>query len=148
MKNRLLANSWMKSYFFILFSLPFYISAQDSVSVNTPFEITKKDTVTQKIPVTINGSFRELSKSQVKKRIRLIAAANIVGYGATMAGLYSDWYSNYPQTRFHFFNDNNEWKQIDKVGHAYSAYVESNGSIELWRWTGMNRNKRIWIGGL
>ncbi len=44
-----------------------------------------------------------------------------------MVGLYSAWYSNYPQTNFHFFNDNNEWKQVDKVGHAYSAYIESYG---------------------
>src|SRR5438874_2371911 len=62
-----------------------------------------------------------------KKRVRLVTAANIAGYGGTMAGLYSAWYSNYPQTRFHFFNDNAEWLQVDKVGHAYSAYVESYG---------------------
>jgi uncharacterized protein YfiM (DUF2279 family) len=83
-----------------------------------------------------------------KKRIRIMAAANIVGYGATMVGLYSAWYKNYPQTNFHFFDDNNEWKQVDKVGHAYSAYVASNGSMELWRWTGISRKKRIWLGGL
>lgn len=77
-----------------------------------------------------------------------MAAANIIGYSAAMIGLYSDWYSNYPQSKFHFFDDNNEWKQIDKVGHAYSAYVESSGSMELWRWTGMKRKQRIWIGGL
>ena len=83
-----------------------------------------------------------------KSRVKLVAAANIVGYGATMAGLYSAWYSNYPQTNFHFFNDNREWLQVDKVGHAYSAYIESYGSLEMWRWTGISRNKRIWIGGL
>jgi hypothetical protein len=77
-----------------------------------------------------------------------MAGANIVGYGATLIGLYSAWYSNYPQSSFHFFDDLHEWKQVDKVGHAYSAYVASNGSMELWRWTGIKRKQRIWIGGL
>ncbi len=83
-----------------------------------------------------------------KNRVKLVAAANIVGYGATMAALYSTWYSKYPQTRFHFFNDNREWLQVDKVGHMYSAYIESYGSMEMWRWTGISRNKRILLGGI
>lgn len=83
-----------------------------------------------------------------KKRVKLVATANVVGYGAGLAGLYSAWYSNYPQTRFHFFNDNAEWLQVDKVGHTFSAYAQSYASMELWRWTGIERKKRIWLGGL
>jgi uncharacterized protein YfiM (DUF2279 family) len=82
------------------------------------------------------------------QRVRLITAANIAGYGGTMAGLYFAWYKDYPQDNFHFFNDNHEWLQVDKVGHAYSAYIASYGSMEMWRWAGLSRNKRIWIGGL
>ncbi len=89
-----------------------------------------------------------LSDKDIKKRGRVIAAATTLAYGGTLVGLYSEWYKSYPQTRFHFFNDNAEWKQVDKVGHAYSAYVESNGSMELWRWTGISKNKRILYGGL
>ncbi len=77
-----------------------------------------------------------------------MAGANVVGYGTVMAGLYNAWYRDYPQTGFHSFNDWPEWKQVDKVGHIYSAYIESMGSAELWRWTGMERKKRIWIGGM
>jgi uncharacterized protein YfiM (DUF2279 family) len=65
-----------------------------------------------------------------------------------MVGLNAAWYANYPQSGFHFFNDNKEWLQVDKVGHMYSAYIEGRASMELWRWTGINRNKRIWLGGL
>jgi len=83
-----------------------------------------------------------------KKRIRLVAAANIVGYGGTMIGLNAAWYANYPRSSFHFFNDNAEWLQVDKAGHAYSAYIESYGSYEMWRWSGLPRKQRIWIGGL
>ena len=83
-----------------------------------------------------------------KKRTKLVIAANITGYGATMIGLYHAWYSQYPQSSFHTFNDWGEWKQVDKLGHVYSSYIESMGSMEMWRWTGMERKRRIWIGGL
>jgi len=88
------------------------------------------------------------SNEQVKKRTRLVIAANIIGYGGTMVGLYNSWYKNYQQSGFHTINDWHEWKQVDKVGHLYSAYIGSRGSMELWRWTGIERKKRIWIGGM
>src|SRR5665811_2637879 len=58
------------------------------------------------------------------------------------------WYSKYPRSKFHFFNDNAEWLQVDKAGHAYGAYIESFASYEMWRWSGLPRKKRIWTGGL
>jgi len=97
-------------------------------------------------------SFSDTSQYSVypynKKRVRWVAAANIVGYGGALIGLNAEWYSQYPRSGFHFFNDDAEWLQVDKVGHAYSAYSESRASMELWRWAGLPRKKRIWIGGL
>lgn len=83
-----------------------------------------------------------------KKRIRFLAIGNAAAYTGSMIGLYQIWYKDYPQTHFHFFNDNSEWLQVDKVGHAYSAYVASRASMEMWRWAGLKRNQRIWIGGM
>lgn len=83
-----------------------------------------------------------------KKRVKLVAAANITGYSGILVGLNSAWYSQYPRSKFHFFNDNDEWLQVDKAGHAYGAYIESFASYEMWRWSGLSRKKRIWIGGL
>lgn len=83
-----------------------------------------------------------------KKRIQLVAAANIAGYGGALVALNAIWYAKYPRSGFHFFNDNAEWLQMDKAGHVYSAYLESNASMEMWRWAGLPRKERIWIGGL
>jgi len=83
-----------------------------------------------------------------KKRVRLVTAANIVGYSTVLVGLNSAWYSQYPKTSFHFFNDNAEWLQVDKAGHFYSSYIESRASNEMWRWAGLPRKQRIWISGL
>ena len=89
-----------------------------------------------------------LTSQQIKRRTKIIATTNIVGYSAAMVGLYAAWYKDYPQSNFHSFNDIGEWKGIDKIGHAYSAYAESKASMELWRWTGIERKKRIWLGGM
>ena len=83
-----------------------------------------------------------------KKRIRFVAAANIGTYSGLLVALNSAWYSGYPRSQFHFFNDNAEWLQVDKAGHAYSAYLESRANSEMWRWTGIQDKKRIWIAGL
>src|SRR5436189_125292 len=82
-----------------------------------------------------------------KKRVHLVAAGNIIGYSAILVGLNAAWYSQYPRSRFHFFNDNAEWLQVDKAGHTYGAYIESRASNELWRWSGLPRKQRIWISG-
>lgn len=81
-------------------------------------------------------------------RITLVTAANVAGYGGTMVALYRSWYLNYPRSSFHTFNDLPEWNQMDKAGHLYSAYIQSSASTELWKWAGMNKKTRVWVGGL
>lgn len=132
----------------ILFSVLLFTNRSFSQdSLNTDLFI---DTVNiNKISEFKTGNhFLQLTPQQKKKRIWLVGAGNVVGYGGTMVGLYSAWYKNYPQSGFHTFNDNKEWLQVDKVGHLYSSYIESRASMELWRWTGIDRKKRIWIGGM
>jgi uncharacterized protein YfiM (DUF2279 family) len=75
-------------------------------------------------------------------------------YGGGLAGVSSSyvlldqlWYKKYDRTKFHFFNDNNEWLQMDKVGHLFSTYTIGRYSYEAFRWSGMNEKKSTWIGG-
>ena len=130
----------------------FSLTAQDSVLAakqNTNGILS--GVIADKIPITnINGltSNRLLTPKQINSRVRFVAISNVAGYSVILAGLNKIWYANYPRSGFHFFNDNNEWLQVDKVGHMYSAYIEGRTSMELWRWTGIERKKRIWIGGL
>lgn len=44
-------------------------------------------------------------------------------YALTMVGLYEIWYKDYPTSAFHFFNDADEWLQMDKAGHTFTAYA-------------------------
>jgi hypothetical protein len=146
MKTRLAnGRQIITAYVFLIFLFPFSISAQERTTDCTIVVAQiKPPLVYQGFSLAADAQYTTLNK----KRVKLVAAANIIGYGATMIGLYSDWYKNYPQTNFHFFNDNHEWMQVDKVGHAYSAYIEGYGSMEMWRWAGMSRRKSAWIGGL
>lgn len=68
-----------------------------------------------------------------------------VGLGGTaMAHLALSqlWYKDYPQTKFHFFNDNKEWLQMDKCGHAFSSYYLGVSAIEAAKWAGVPANKQ------
>lgn len=83
-----------------------------------------------------------------RKRQTILYTTVPVLYVSTMTGLYYLWYKNYPSSGFHFFNDNTEWLQMDKVGHFYTAYSVGNLGISTLRWTGVKNNKAIWYGGL
>jgi len=82
------------------------------------------------------------------KRVKAVALVTGGIYVASMAGLYNLWYKDYPLNSLHAFNDNGEWYQMDKAGHIGSAYYLGKMGIGLLNWTGMNRKKAIWYGGL
>ncbi|MFA6923329.1 MAG: DUF2279 domain-containing protein [Bacteroidales bacterium] len=91
------------------------------------------------------------SQSQNKynsKRLLFLTGTCVVGYGVSMYLLNDLWYKDYPKSSFHFFNDNNEWLQVDKLGHFYTAYYIGTYGIKLFNWTGLERKKAIWLGGL
>lgn len=69
-------------------------------------------------------------------------------YGITIFGLNHLWYTNEPQSKFHFFNDNNEWLQVDKVGHGVTAFHISRIGVEVFEWAGLPRKKAIFWGSL
>lgn len=69
-------------------------------------------------------------------------------YGGSLVALDRLWYADHERTGFHFFNDNNEWKQIDKVGHFYSAFHLSSMGHYTARWAGLENNKALLAGAL
>ena len=81
-----------------------------------------------------------------KKRVWLVGGSWAVIYTGTMISLSQVWYADYPKSSFHFFNDGGEWLQMDKVGHAYTAYFESVWTTDALQWAGVDRKKSAWIG--
>lgn len=65
---------------------------------------------------------------------------------ATLIGLNQIWYADYPKSDFHFINDNDEWLQMDKVGHFYSAYHLGRFGAEALNWSGASTKKQLIYG--
>jgi hypothetical protein len=83
-----------------------------------------------------------------KTRQWLIGGINVLGYGGSLVLLNSTWYKNYAHTSFHTFDDSEEWQQVDKIGHAWTAYNTGRASTAMWQWAGLPHKKAVWIGGL
>lgn len=85
---------------------------------------------------------------QYKKDIKKLTIATSVAYVGSYATLFQLWYANQPQSSFHFFDDNDEWMQIDKIGHGFTSFAISETAVNTLRNIGMKRKKAIIIGGL
>lgn len=83
-----------------------------------------------------------------KKRFYTALGLGVTSYTATTIGLYQTWYKQFERNNFHFFNDWNEWSNMDKLGHAYTAYSLSNIGYQGSRWIGMSEKGRLWTAGV
>lgn len=81
------------------------------------------------------------------KRLKIVLGTGAIVYTGAMVGLYSLWYKDIPSSSFHFFNDNQEWLQVDKVGHAMASYYIGMGGYHSLKWAGVSEKKSIWFGG-
>ncbi|MBX2917280.1 MAG: DUF2279 domain-containing protein [Cyclobacteriaceae bacterium] len=84
----------------------------------------------------------------LKKRQRLVILASTTAYTGSIVALSAAWYSQNNRQPFRFFNDAREWKQMDKLGHIFSAYQVSAISSAIWQWSGINKQKSDRIGSL
>ncbi|TXH23500.1 MAG: DUF2279 domain-containing protein [Chitinophagaceae bacterium] len=129
-------------YLFLIF--PSLLSAQSdtlnalSITKNIyldSLETQKLDSITFKVKKDI-------------KRQKWITAGSTAGHGTALIALNKAWYSQYPRSSFHFYNDNKEWNQIDKIGHGWSAYQLTRASYELWKWSNISENQALLYAGL
>ncbi len=91
-------------------------------------------------------SFLEPADSLYKGRVWLVSGSLGGAYAAGMLALNAVWYKDYPRGKFHFHNDMDTWLQMDKVGHAWTAYAESEVAMELYRWAGLEDRKSAYVG--
>lgn len=64
-------------------------------------------------------------------------------YGVGMTGLGFLWYQGQDRHSFRFFNDNKQWLQMDKIGHAFTAYQLSRANIKLLKNAGLPEGKAM-----
>ena len=81
--------------------------------------------------------------SLTRKKLNKLALYGGIGYGATLITLSQAWYAEQGLSGFRFFNDNPQWKQVDKVGHFYTTYQFTNISNALLTKTGLEEQKSV-----
>jgi hypothetical protein len=82
-----------------------------------------------------------------QKRYNKLWISMLGAYVGSYTGLALTWYKGYEWIPFHTFNDNDEWLQIDKWGHAYTAYNQSAFGYHAMRWAGVPKTKALLLGG-
>lgn len=92
------------------------------------------------------GAFLKPSDTLNRSRRNGIVISGAAIYGVSMIGLSQLWYKDYEQSKFHTFNDNGEWMQMDKIGHTYSSYQLTRLAAETLRWSGVDEKKQLIYG--
>ncbi len=85
--------------------------------------------------------------AKVKRNVKIVVGTELALYAVSMTGLYFAWYADYPQSDFHFYNDNGEWMQMDKIGHGVTSYLVGSFGYEMLRDAGLDEKRSIWLGG-
>lgn len=82
-----------------------------------------------------------------KKKLRTVILAESIFYVGGMSYLQFVWYQDKDRVPFHFYDDSKGYLQIDKMGHAYGAYLESYLCYKWLRSTGLSKKKSLIYGG-
>ena len=90
------------------------------------------------------GFFTPSDTLNKPRRNAVYITGGALGVG-TLGALYGAWYAQYEQQPFHFTPDWNNWNQMDKMGHAWSAYSIGTGGYDLLRWTGVGERQAAFI---
>lgn len=93
---------------------------------------------------TVNAQYLDTLN---KKRLRTVIISESAFYLSGNAFLQYVWYKDHNREKFHFYNDNKGYLQMDKCGHAYSAYQYSRKGYEALRWAGVSKKKSLIYGG-
>ena len=64
----------------------------------------------------------------------------------TLIGLDQLWYADFPRSKFQTINDTDEWLQMDKLGHVFSAYQLGRVGANALNWAGVKKQDQLIYG--
>lgn len=95
----------------------------------------------------VNAQIRQFPDSINRKKLNRVIISESVFYLAGISYLQYIWYHDKERVKFHLFDDSKGWMQIDKGGHALTAYKESYFGYFGLRNSGVNKRKSLIFGG-
>jgi len=95
---------------------------------------------------TSQSNFFVKSDSLNSGRFVSISSGIALTWGLGSIGMYETWYSDYPSSKFHTFNDAQNWLQMDKMGHFYTTNKFSMVTADLFQWSGLSNRRSALIG--
>jgi len=96
---------------------------------------------------TLNAQIQEFPDSIKWQRVNTLIATESVFYLGGLSYLQYVWYHDKERVPFHYYNDNKGWLQLDKLGHAITAYKESYTGYYGLRKAGVFKKKALIYGG-
>lgn len=98
-------------------------------------------------------SFRQLaiasdSLSISKQRKLTLGVSSLAITTGSLLYLNQVWYQPYRTAKFHTFDDNAEWFQMDKFGHTLTTYQTARLMMQAMDWSGYSTKKQLLLGGL
>ena len=99
----------------------------------------------------LNINFNLYSVDSINTKIdknfyKFLAVEGVVLTGA-ITYLKYQWYNDKERVPFHFYNDFKGWNQVDKLGHFYISYLESNVGYSLLKKFNFSEKKALYYGG-
>jgi len=100
------------------------------------------------LTISIISSAQELDTINSIKRKKIYYTGLISSYTASITFLYFSWYKSYDKTSFHFFDDSEEWMQMDKAGHFYTSYQLNKAIYNSMLWSGYNKKTALILSSI
>lgn len=92
------------------------------------------------------NQFLEVSDTLNVKRKNAVVLTESALATASLVGLNSLWYNDYPRSKFHTINDLNEWEKMDKIGHVFTSYQLGRVGADLLNWSGVSKKDQLIYG--
>jgi len=81
-----------------------------------------------------------------KPRLKAVVATEATLGTLTIIGLNQLWYSDFERSKFQTINDNQEWLQMDKLGHVFTSYQLGKHGAQLLDWSGVSEKHQLVYG--
>lgn len=95
---------------------------------------------------TAFNAFFKPSDSLHLQRRNTVVISEVAFAGITLLALDQLWYADFERSKFQTINDNNEWLQMDKMGHVFTSYQLGKHGAQLLNWSGVSEKNQLIYG--